>query len=52
MKASMHSGRKGSAKHNDRSFLQGKSKEQQEEIAPHIDLDRTGQNRTKSTVQW
>lgn len=53
MKASMHSGRKGSAKHNDRSFLQGKSKEQQEEIAPHIDLDRTGQNRMWVTgIGW
>ena len=45
MKASMHSGRKGSATHNDRRFLQGKDKVEQKEIAPHIDPDKTGQNR-------
>lgn len=44
MKASMHSGRNGSAKHNDRSFLAGKTSKEQTELAPHIDLDMTDQN--------
>ena len=45
MKASMHSGRSGNAKHNDRSFLAGKSEQEQREMAPHIDLAKTGKNR-------
>lgn len=44
MRASMHSGRTGSAKHNDRSFLEGLVLAKQEEVAPHIDLDKTKQN--------
>ena len=44
MKASLHSGRQGSAKHNDRSFLRGLTSGEQEEIAPHIDADMTNQN--------
>ena len=46
MKASMHSGRTGNAKHNDRSFLSGKTEQEQREMAPHIDLAKTGINRT------
>lgn len=46
MKASMHSGRTGNAKHNDRSFLSGKTEQEQREMAPHIDLEKTGINRT------
>ena len=45
MKASMHSGRSGNAKHNDRTFLQGKSEQARAEIAPHIDAAKTGANR-------
>lgn len=44
MKASLHSGRNGSAKHNDRSFLTGKTSAEKAEIAPHINLDMTEQN--------
>ena len=44
MKASMHSGREGSGKHNDRSFLQGKSEQEQREMAPHIDAAKTKNN--------
>lgn len=44
MKASMHSGRTGSARHNDRSFLTGKTSAEQAEIAPHIELDMMEQN--------
>lgn len=44
MKASMHSGRQGSAKHNDRSFLAGLTAAEQAEIAPHIDPDKTQYN--------
>ena len=42
MKASMHSGRTGSARHNDRTFLRGQDNVQ--EIAPHIDTNKTEQN--------
>lgn len=45
MKASMHSGRTGNAKHNDRSFLLGKTAQEQAEMAPHIDATKTGKNR-------
>lgn len=44
MKVSMHSGREGSAKHNDRSFLRGKTKQEMQEMAPHIDLSKTDEN--------
>ena len=47
MKASMHSGREGSGKHNDRSFLQGKSEQEQREMAPHIDAAKT-----KNNLMW
>ena len=46
MKASMHNGREGSGKHNDRTFLQGKSEQDRQEMAPHIDSDMTAKNRT------
>jgi hypothetical protein len=46
MKASMHNGREGSGKHNDRTFLQGKSEQDRQEMAPHIDPDMTAKNRT------
>ena len=45
MKASMHCGRTGNAKHNDRSFLSGKTAQEQAEMAPHIDATKTGKNR-------
>lgn len=47
MKASLHSGRTGSAKHNDRSFLEGLTSAEQKEIAPHINADMTGQNQIR-----
>ena len=46
MKAVMHNGRQGSGKHNDRTFLQDKSAQERQEIAPHIDPARTADNRT------
>ena len=46
MKAVMHNGREGSGKHNDRTFLQGKSEQDRQEMAPHIDPDMTAKNRT------
>ena len=46
MKAVMHNGREGSGKHNDRTFLQGKSEQDRQEMAPHIDPDMTAMNRT------
>lgn len=45
MKASMHSGRTGNAKHNDRSFLNGKTEQERQEMAPHINLMKTTNNR-------
>lgn len=42
MRVTQRSGRMGSAKHNDRSFLNGRDAK---EIAPHIDHERTEQNR-------
>lgn len=44
LRVSQHSGRQGSAKHNDRSFLMGRSDSWRQEHAPHIDTARTGQN--------
>lgn len=44
MRVSMHSGRERSAKHNDRSFLCGKSQDWIEEHAPHIDITKTPDN--------
>lgn len=42
MRVTQRSGRVGSAKHNDRSFLQGRDVS---EVAPHIDADRLADNR-------
>ena len=47
MKAVMHNGREGSGKHNDRSFLHGKSEQEQREMAPHIDAAKT-----KNNLMW
>lgn len=44
LRVSQHSGRSGSAKHNDRSFMNGRSAEWREEHAPHIDMTRTNGN--------
>lgn len=44
LRVSQHSGRSGSAKHNDRSFLADRSDEWRQEHAPHIDITRTGEN--------
>ena len=44
LRVSQHSGRSGSAKHNDRSFMNGRSAEWREEHAPHIDMTRTDGN--------
>lgn len=44
LRVSQHSGRQGSAKHNDRSFLMGRSDSWRQEHAPHIDTARMGQN--------
>lgn len=44
LRASQHSGRQGSAKHNDRSFLAGRSEAWRQEHAPHIDPERTDDN--------
>ena len=54
MKASMHSGRTGNAKHNDRSFLEGKTEQEQKELAPHIDLTKTANNRigVRGQAEW
>lgn len=46
MKGTMHNGREGSGKHNDRTFLEGKSEQERQELAPHIDPARTGDNLT------
>lgn len=42
-RVTQRSGRVGSAKHNDRSFLNGRE-DQAEEVAPHIDTERSGDN--------
>lgn len=44
LRVSQHSGRQGSARHNDRSFLAGRSEVWRQEHAPHIDLERTDDN--------
>lgn len=44
LRVSQHSGRQGSAKHNDRSFMVGRSNEWRLEHAPHIDMTRTDGN--------
>lgn len=44
LRVSQHSGRSGSAKHNDRSFLAGRSEAWRQEHAPHIDPERTDDN--------
>ena len=44
LRVSQHSGRSGSAKHNDRSFLADRSDEWRQEHAPHIDTTHTGEN--------
>lgn len=44
LRVSQHSGRSGSAKHNDRSFMVGRSDEWRQEHAPHIDTERTADN--------
>lgn len=44
LRVSQHSGRSGSAKHNDRSFMTGRSAEWRQEHASHIDTTRTGEN--------
>lgn len=44
LRVSQHSGRQGSAKHNDRSFMVGRSSEWRLEHAPHIDTTRTVEN--------
>lgn len=45
MRVSQHSGREGSAKHNDRSFMAGRSAEWIQEHAAHIDTTKTHENR-------
>lgn len=44
LRVSQHSGRRGSPKHNDRSFLTGKTQEERYAMAPHI--RDTDQNQT------
>lgn len=44
LRVSQHSGRQGSAKHNDRSFLRDRSDAWRQEHAPHIDTARTEGN--------
>lgn len=44
MRVSQHSGRQGSAKHNDRSFLSDKSDQERREMAPHISAEAGTQN--------
>lgn len=44
IRVSMHCGRSGSAKHNDRSFLADKSAEERREMAPHIREDAVREN--------
>lgn len=44
LRVSQHSGRQGSARHNDRSFLAGRSEVWRQEHAPHIDPERTDDN--------
>lgn len=44
MRVSQHSGRVGSANHNDRSFLEGKTEKEMREMAPHIDTEAINEN--------
>ncbi len=44
LRVSQHSGREGSAKHNDRSFLTGRSDAWIREHADHIDITKTDSN--------
>lgn len=44
LRASQHSGREGSGRHNDRSFLTGRSADWIREHADHIDPSRTSDN--------
>lgn len=44
LRASQHSGREGSGRHNDRSFLNGRSADWIREHADHIDPSRTSDN--------
>lgn len=44
LRASQHSGREGSGRHNDRSFLAGRSADWIREHADHIDPSRTSEN--------
>lgn len=44
LRVSQHSGRQGSARHNDRSFLAGRSEAWRQEHAPHINPERTDDN--------
>lgn len=46
MRVSQHSGRSGSARHNDRSFLDEWSDQKRKEMAPHIREDATQENQT------
>lgn len=45
MRVTLRSSRGGSVRHNDRNFLEGKTAAEKAEIAPHIDADRTEQNK-------
>lgn len=49
LRASQHSGREGSGRHNDRSFLVGRSAAWIQEHADHIDTTRTSQNQV---ITW
>lgn len=44
LRVSQHSGREGSARHNDRSFLDGRSQAWVQEHADHIDTTKTHEN--------
>lgn len=44
IRVSQHSGRTGSAKHNDRSFLANKSNQERKDMAPHIREDASVDN--------
>lgn len=48
VRVSQHSGRVGSATHNDRSFLEDMTPREREEKAPHIRVGETHKNRTWS----
>ena len=49
LRASQHSGREGSGRHNDRSFLAGRSADWIREHADHIDTSRTSDNQV---ITW